>query len=84
MAQILVRNLDAELKERLRRRAATHGRSMEEEVRDILRNALGRDDASRPVELGTRISRRFAGLGLLEEELPELRGQEARAADLDR
>ncbi len=40
MAQFVVRNIEAEVKARLRRRAARHGRSMEEEVRDILRNAV--------------------------------------------
>ena len=81
MAQLVVRNLDAEVKERLRRRAARRGRSMEEEAREILRAAVARDDeAPDPPPLGTRIVRRFAGLGL-SEDLPELRGQEARPAD---
>ena len=82
MAQLVVRNLDAEVKERLRRRAARRGRSMEEEAREILRAAVARDDeAPAPLPLGTRIGRRFAGLGLSEDDLPELRGQEARPAD---
>jgi antitoxin FitA len=37
MASITIRNLEELLKARLRIRAATHGRSMEEEARDILR-----------------------------------------------
>jgi hypothetical protein len=37
MAQLLVRNLDPAVKEALQRRAQRHGRSMEEEVRLILR-----------------------------------------------
>ncbi|MDA0789929.1 MAG: hypothetical protein O2780_10780 [Proteobacteria bacterium] len=41
MASITIRNLDAELKERLRMRAARCGHSMEEEARIILRHALG-------------------------------------------
>jgi plasmid stability protein len=81
MAQLVVRNLDADVKERLRRRAARRGRSMEEEAREILRAAVARDDeVPEPPRLGTRISRRFAGLGL-SDEMPELRGQEARPAD---
>ncbi len=80
MAQLVVRNLDAEVKERLCRRAARRGRSMEEEAREILRSAVARDDeAPEPLPLGTRICRRFAGLGL-SEDIPELRGQEARPA----
>jgi plasmid stability protein len=40
MASITIRNLDDDLKRRLRIRAAEHGRSMEEEARDILRGSL--------------------------------------------
>ena len=40
MAQLLVRNLDDDVKARLRVLAAEHGRSMEEEVRVILRQAV--------------------------------------------
>lgn len=40
MATMTIRKLDPELKSRLRVRAAQHGRSMEEEVRNILRLAL--------------------------------------------
>ena len=41
MASITIRNLDDGLKGRQRVRAAEHGRSMEEEVRQILRQAIG-------------------------------------------
>jgi plasmid stability protein len=41
MASLTVRNLDPTVKERLRIRAAHHGRSMEEEVRSILQDAAG-------------------------------------------
>ena len=44
MAQLLVRNIEQSVKARLRRRAKQHGRSMEEEVRDILRNAANEED----------------------------------------
>ena len=40
MAQLVVRNLDDEVKAKLRRRAEAHGQSMEEEVRAILRDAV--------------------------------------------
>jgi len=46
MASLTIRNIDDPLKTRLRVRAAAHGRSMEEEARDILRAAL----ASEPVQ----------------------------------
>ena len=62
-------------------RAARRGRSMEEEAHEILRAAVAQDGAApEPPRLGTRISRRFAGLGF-SEEMPELRGQAARPAD---
>ena len=63
MAQLIVRNLEEDVKARLQRRAPRHGRSMEEEVRDILRNVL-RDDDRRLPPLGSRLAARFAGLGL--------------------
>ena len=78
MAQLLVRNLDDEVKARLQRRARRHGRSTEEEVREILRNAV-RDESEARKPLGSRIRARFAEIGL-DEELPELRGEVARPA----
>ena len=47
MASITIRNLDDEVKARLRVRAAGNGRSMEEEVRLILREAVGHKPSSR-------------------------------------
>jgi len=41
MATLTIRNLEDDVKERLRVRAATHGHSMEEEVRVILKRAVG-------------------------------------------
>src|SRR3954470_13192199 len=74
MAQLVVRNLEEDVKMRLQKRAKRHGRSMEEEVRDILRAAVNKE-SSRPAEgLGTRIANRFRGLGL-KEPFPELRGE---------
>jgi plasmid stability protein len=72
MAQILVRNLETQLKSRLQRRAKRHGRSMEEEARDILRNAL-RDEDTPASGLGTEISALFRETGL-QEDIPEIRG----------
>ncbi len=69
MASITIRNLDDGVKQRLRRRAADHGRSMEEEARDILRQAVGR--ASTPADLGQAIHRRFAALGGIDLDLPQ-------------
>ena len=46
MANITIRNLDDDVKSRLRVRAASNGRSMEEEARLILRDVVGREPKS--------------------------------------
>ena len=79
MAHLIVRRLEDSVAERLRRRAKRHGRSMEDEVRDILRNAA-RDEHSSVCKLGSQIAARFSRIGLT-RELPELRGDRARPAD---
>lgn len=81
MAQILVRNLEDEVKARIQSRARQHGRSTEEEVREILRNAV-RESVAPVLPLGTRIASRFADLGL-DEEILELRGQAPRLVDFE-
>jgi antitoxin FitA len=48
MASITIRNLDDDVKRRLRMRAAEHGRSMEEEARDILSRETAAPDSARP------------------------------------
>ncbi|HEY2679156.1 MAG TPA: Arc family DNA-binding protein [Steroidobacteraceae bacterium] len=80
MAQFVVRQLEEDLKERLKRRAERHGRSMEAEIREILRNAVS-EKSPRIASLGSRIAARFRGTGL-DIDLPELHGQTPRAADL--
>jgi plasmid stability protein len=50
MPSLLIRGLDDTLKRQLRLRAAENGRSMEEEVRQILRQALGAPSAAKAVE----------------------------------
>jgi plasmid stability protein len=79
MAQLVVRNLEDDVKAKLQKRAREHGRSTEEEVRDILRNAVNDERGSRP-GLGTEIAALFAGIGL-DEEIPEQRGQPVRFPD---
>ena len=61
MASITIRNLDDGLKKRLRVRAAEHGRSMEEEAREILRHAIG--EAPKRRNLTQAIRARVAPLG---------------------
>lgn len=69
MASITIRNLEETLKERLRVRAAKHGRSMEDETREILKSALaeGRRSGTNLAEI---LRRRFADIGGVELELP--------------
>ena len=62
MSMLTIRNLDPALKERLRVRAARHGRSMESEARTILADAVGRE-APHTANLAEAIRRRFAPLG---------------------
>jgi plasmid stability protein len=81
MAQLVVRQLDDDVKAKLQRRARQHGRSTEEEVREILRNAVKGEDVSRRA-LGSRLAARFARVGL-RQEIPELRGQAAQPAELE-
>lgn len=81
MAQLVVRNLEDSVKARLQRRARRNGRSMEEEVRDILRNAA--NDAEKPaVGLGTEIAALFRGKGY-DFEVEELRGHPVRPVKFD-
>lgn len=82
MAQLVVRNLDGDVKERLRERAARHGRSMEEEIREILSLAVLKDDTHEE-GLGTRLVQIFSGSGVtLDAPIPEL-CSEPRPATFD-
>lgn len=74
-------DLEEDVKARPKRRAKRHGRSVEEEVRQILRNAVKESDP--PVgKLGSRIAARFRKIGLT-ADLSVLRGQRLRAPDVD-
>ncbi len=68
MASITIRHLDDDVKTRLRIRAASNGRSMEEEARIILRKAVGRE--AEPENLASFIRECFEPLGGVELELP--------------
>jgi plasmid stability protein len=82
VAQFVVRNLEEVVKTRLKRRAIRHGRSMEDEVRHILRNAA-KAEPRVAIGLGSRIAARFKKSGL-EADLPEWHGQAPRSADFGR
>ena len=81
MAQFIVRNLEEEVKVRLKRRAQRNGRSMEEEVRHILRDAA-KEESPAPRKLGSWIAARFKKYGLT-EDLPELKGEAVRPMRFD-
>jgi plasmid stability protein len=81
MAQLVVRNLEDQVKARLQRRARRNGRSMEEEVREILRNAA--HEAEKPaVGLGTEIAALVRGTGL-KFEVEEFRGHPVKPVTFD-
>jgi plasmid stability protein len=65
-----IRNIDERLKQQLRVRAAGHGRSMEDEARDILRNTLAAD-RPRQNSLVDSIRKRIGPLGGVDLEQPE-------------
>ena len=67
MASMTIRNIDERLKARLRMRAARHGRSMEDEARDILRAALSQ--SPRTGGLIQAIRARIEPLGGVELEI---------------
>jgi plasmid stability protein len=68
MASITIRNLEDGLKQRLRVRAAEHGRPMEEEAREILRRVVG--ESAPPRNLAAAIRSRVAAFGGVGIELP--------------
>jgi plasmid stability protein len=72
MSSITIRNLDDSLKSSLRLRAARHGLSMEQEVRNILQSTLSADSGlASGLGFAQRINQRFKGLGVDTLELPE-------------
>ena len=78
MAVMTIRNIDDAIKNRLRLRAAMHGRSMEDEARDILRSALSAE-IRRPRNLGRAINGRFGALGGV--DLPDIPREASRAVN---
>ncbi|MFN5118778.1 MAG: FitA-like ribbon-helix-helix domain-containing protein [Cyanobacteriota bacterium] len=83
MATLTIRNLEDSTKAQLRLQAARHGRSMEEEARVILRQAVtgAQGQTQQPMAgVGSRIHAHFARLGGVELELPA-RGDHPQAPD---
>ncbi len=71
MANLSVRKLDEDVFSKLRLRAATHGVSMEEEVRQILKQAV-----TNPIKHGDMALQLFGEKHGVELELPEHRPHE--------
>jgi plasmid stability protein len=67
VASLLIRDLDEEVKARLRVRAAEHGRSMEAEARAMIASALDQRTPERG--LGSHIREGFADIGGIELEI---------------
>jgi antitoxin FitA len=82
MAQLVVRNLENGVKTRLQKRAKRHGRSMEEEAREILRNAVTHDEEAPSGGLGTEISALFSKVGL-SSDIAEFRGHQIKPPSFD-
>jgi antitoxin FitA len=78
VAAVSIRDLDERVRDKLRRRAAAHGRSMEAEIRAILTEAVG---GSRESDLLTAVFERFQQAGGVDLDLPP-RSTPARSADL--
>jgi plasmid stability protein len=81
VAQLIVRNLETEVKLQLQRRAELNGRSMEAEVREILREAL-HEETPHAIGLGTEIADLFRGIGF-DSEIPEQRGQTFKPVEFE-
>lgn len=65
MASITIRNLDDDVKERLRVRAAGNGRSMEAEVRELLEAAVANPYAG--MNIGQAIRKMAESVGYMDE-----------------
>ena len=68
-----MRNLEDDIHQTLRNMAQSHGQNLEEFVRELLRK-VALERAATPINLGTKITRRFTKIGL-KEPIKELRGR---------
>jgi len=81
MAELIIRDIDDDVIERLQRRAKKHGCSLEEMVHDSLRDAA--KDETPSGGLGSEIAARFRGIGFRDGEIRELRGYKIKPATFD-
>lgn len=66
MATLVIRNVETDIHERLKRRASARGRSMEEEARQLLRDGLAAEPIPPSQTLGSAIRALFEPLGGVE------------------
>lgn len=72
MPQLIITNLENKLIDHLHRQGIQHGKSVEEEVLDILRNAV-KTGGTQQTGLGSELKQRFQSIGL-KKDIPELKG----------
>lgn len=71
MATLTIRNVDPDVHRRVRVRAAENGRSMEAELRQIIKDAVSvNTENAEEINLAEAIRRRFAPYGGVELEIP--------------
>lgn len=80
MRALTIKKLESSLAEKLHLAAASHGRTMEEEARNILHEHF--KESAQIVGMGSRMHARFSAIGGVELELP-LRTCMPRAATFD-
>jgi antitoxin FitA len=80
MAALSIRNLDDDVRERLRARALSNGRSMEAEARDIITRAVS--EPEQPEGWVAELIARFAAIGGVELDIPP-RSARARQLEFD-
>jgi len=81
MPQLNLNNIEPELHVQLCEIAREEGRSVEELVQTILRNAIA---AKQEPHLATRLANRFSMIGLnADEQIEEMKGQEVRSPTFD-
>ena len=61
MGEVLIRELDDTVIERLKQRAESHHRSLDDELREILKQASRQVDMATAREMADRIRRRLEG-----------------------
>lgn len=68
MSDLLIRNIEPRLKQRLKDQARRDGKSLSEEAKTLLGEALARREPEKP--LGTALVEHFRGLGRIELDIP--------------